>query len=325
VNDDMGSVPHEIGVERSRAALYNAVEGVIAEGLSIADVTEVIVDPNGSVWFDRISTGMQRQHEKISAGKLRTIILSIAGLLGKKIADGILEGELPLDGSRIEAVLQPVSLLGPTLVIRKHRKQGVDGWPALTVMDYGLHSKMLNRLHHIVASRANFAIFGATSAGKTTFGGAMLNLISVMYPQDRVITIEDTAELYCISESYLPLHATEQVSQRQLVKAAMRLRPDSLIMGEVRDDAALDMVSALGTGHRGFTTVHGGSFQAGLNRIRQLCRWKGETTIDPGMIADAIPNLIQMARMPDGKRMPVAIAEVKGWRDEKFILEPLIA
>jgi Flp pilus assembly CpaF family ATPase len=311
---------YEEDVRRNRDALYNAVEGAITTGLEDADVTEVIADPSGRVYFDTIASGIIPTRFTISANKLTAIITAIAGLLKVSLADtgGILEGEMPFDGSRIEGVLPPVAINGPTLVIRKHRKAGRDGWPDLTIADYELPSQMENVLQEIVTERQNFAVIGSTSAGKTTFVNAMLNLISVIYPTARIITIEDTAELDCKSESYLGLHSSEKVSARRLVKVSMRLRPDWLFMGEVRDDAALDMVSALGTGHPGGTTVHGGSFAGGFSRIRQLCKWKGENTIDPEMISDAIPNVILMERLASGKRAPTAIGKVDRWDGSRY-------
>jgi Flp pilus assembly CpaF family ATPase len=307
-------------VRRNRDALYNAVEGAITRGLEDADVTEVIADPSGRVYFDTIASGIVPTPFTMSPSKLTAVIVSIAGLLKVSLAEtgGILEGEMPFDGSRIEGILPPVAINGPTLVIRKHRKAGRDGWPDLTIADYELPSQFENVLQEIVTERQNFAVVGATSAGKTTFGNAMLNLVSVIYPTARVITIEDTAELDCKSASYLGLHSSEKVSQRRLVKAAMRLRPDWLVMGEVRDDAALDMISALGTGHPGFTTVHGGSFAGCFSRIRQLCKWKGENTIDPEMISDAIPYVILTERLASGKRTPTAIGKAERWDGSRY-------
>jgi len=315
------------GVMRARAALLYAVDGPIAGGLMQAAVTEVIVDPDGSVWYDMLQGSLEERFPAgtIPKARLVGIINGIAGLLGKKITDGVLQGELPLDGSRIQAWLQPIAIDGPSLVIRKHRKQGVAGWPALTLDDYDLSAPHRTVLEYIIRERLNLLIVGSTASGKTTFAGAFLNEISRIYPHDRVVTIEDTAELYCVSPSRLQLHASEKVTLRDLIRTAMRARPDRLVIGEVRGPEAIDMIMGMNTGHPGFSTVHGGSYEGGLTRIRQLCRLSGEDTIAADMIADAIQYVLLMRRVPSGPRTVAGIAKVCGYRDDRFQLEMVAA
>lgn len=320
-----GATEYELRVRRQREALFDAVEGPIADGLARNDVTEVIVDADGSVWYDHLYGTLERQAVDVRPAQLERIIVSVAGLLDKKIATGVLQGELVLDGSRIQAWLPPVSPAGPAIVIRKHRKQGVDGWPALTIADYSLPTGFSAALERIVVERHNLLIVGSTASGKTTFAGAFLNLISCIYPRDRIVSIEDTAELYCVSESKLQLHATDDVTQRDLVKTGMRARPDRLILGEVRGEEAIDMVMGLTTGHAGFSTVHGGSLEHGLTRIRQLTRLGGEDTVSPEMISDAIQYVLLMQREPSGPRRVAGIAKVLEWRDGRYHLEPIHA
>ena len=316
---------YEMGVQRAREALLYAVEGPIADGLARPDVTEVIVDPNGSVWYDMLFGTLEKQPASVSRDRLTSVILGIAGLLGKKVTTGLLEGELPLDGSRIQAWLSPVSIGGPALNIRKRRKQGEDGWPALTLADYEMSSAVRETLDMIVDEHLNLIIVGSTSSGKTTFGGAFLHRISTMYPNDRVVTIEDTEELYCTSESWLPLHSTADVSQRDLLRTGMRARPDRLVVGEVRGSEAIDMVMSMNTGHSGFSTIHGGSVAGGLTRVRQCCRLGGEDTIEPSMVADAIQYGLLMRRVPSGPRTVAALEKVCGYERGRFQLEPVAA
>ena len=308
---------HEEAVRRQREALLATVAGPIADGLAQSDVSEVIVDPDGSVQYDRIMGSLETAPGMVSPTRLDAIITQIAGMLGKKTLDGVLEGELPLDGSRVQAWLPPVSLRGPSLVIRKHRKQGVDGWPALTVDDYVMPATYRAALEQIVHERLNVLVVGSTASGKTTFAGALLRLISDLYPRDRIVTIEDTAELYCAAKSYLALRSTEVISQELLAKTAMRARPDRIVLGEVRDRAAVAMIMGMSTGHAGLSTVHGGSVMQGLVRVQQLTRLGGEDTITPTMIADAIHYVILMAREPAGPRYVKEIAKVTGWRKKR--------
>lgn len=315
---------YEAGVQRAREALLYAVEGPIADGLARRDVTEVIVDPTGSVWYDMLFGTLEEQPVRMEADRVTSVIVGIAGLLGKKVTTGLLKGELPLDGSRIQAWLPPVSIGGPALNIRKHRKQGEDGWPALTLDDYEMSDAVRETLDTIVRERLNLLIVGSTSSGKTTFAGAFLQRISTMYPSDRIVTIEDTEELYCQSRSWLPLRETNEVSQRDLVRTGMRARPDRLVIGEVRGPEAIDMVMSMNTGHSGFSTVHGGSIVGGLTRVRQLCRLGGEDTISPDMVADAIQYGLLMRRAPNGPRTVASLEKVRGFTQGRFELDPVV-
>ena len=310
---------YEEAVRRQRDMLFDAVAGPIADGLALSTVTEVIVDPSGLVWYDYIRGGLVMQVATVEATRLESIITQIAGLLKKKVSDGMLEGEFPLDGSRVQAWLPPVSINGASIVIRKHRKQGVAGWPSLSVSDYELSPRLENAIDSIIYERSNVVIAGPTAAGKTTFAGAFLKRVSELCPQDRIVTIEDTAELFCTSKAYLPLHSSDTVTQKQLVKSAMRARPDRLIIGEVRGPEAVDMIQALGTGHAGFSTVHGGSFQQALTRVRQLCAG----ALSPDMISDAIQHVILMERKPSGNRTVAGIGKVLGWDGSRFMFESI--
>jgi Flp pilus assembly CpaF family ATPase len=296
---------------------------VIADGLADTSVTEVIVDPSGAVWYDRLYGSLERQRGRdLPSRQVTRIITGIAGMLNKSIRDGILEGELLLDGSRIAAWLPPVCP-APSIAIRKHRKQGVDGWPALTLDDYALSPLYRQALYMMAEERRNVLIVGSTGSGKSTFAGAFLNAITTIFPSDRIVTIEDTSELYCQAESWLALHATPTISQRMLLKTAMRARPDRLILGEVRDEAAIDMIMGLTTGHAGFSTIHGASCLHGLTRTLQLTRLNGENTVSPEMISDAIDYVVLMRRRPNGPREVADIQKVVGWCDNRYHLEAI--
>ena len=316
-------IEHDLRVARERAALYAAVDGVIADGLADASVTEVIVDPNGAVWYDRLYGSLERQRGRdLPSRQVTRIITGIAGMLSKSIRDGILEGELLLDGSRIAAWLPPVCP-APSISIRKHRKQGVDGWPALTLEDYELSPLYRRALYMMAEERRNVLIVGSTGSGKSTFAGAFLNAITTLFPTDRIVTIEDTSELYCQAQSWLALHATPTISQRMLLKTAMRARPDRLILGEVRDETAIDMIMGLTTGHAGFSTIHGGSCLHGLTRTLQLTRLNGENTVSPEMISDAIDYVVLMKRDTSGRRAVADLQRVLCWRKNHYHIEPV--
>ncbi len=177
----------------------------------------------------------------------------------------------------------------------------------------------------IIYERLSLLIVGSTSSGKTTFAGAYGRRLIELWPAARVVTIEDTQELSVESaRSYLPLHTSENVSQRDLVRTGMRARPDVLVIGEVRGPEAIDMIMSLGTGHPGFSTVHGGSCRGGLTRVRQLCRLgDGGDTIGAEMIADAIQYVALMRRLPDGSRIVASLEKVCGFENGRFQLDPV--
>jgi Flp pilus assembly CpaF family ATPase len=314
---------YDLRVRRQREALLAIVQGPIAEGLQQRDVTEVIVDPDGTVLYDYLFGEMEARG-RVARARLEAIIVGISGLLDKPIGFGLVQGELVLDGSRIQAWLPPVSPNGPSLVIRKHRRQGVDGWPSLTLDDYEMPAPWRETLETMIDERQNLLIVGSTGSGKTTFAGAFLARVTAK-SRVRIVTIEDTAELNITNAlSYLPLHSTDsgekkQITQRMLVKSAMRALPHWLVLGEVRDEAAIDLVEAAGTGHPGVSTVHGGTLEQGLTRVLQLCG----RAISPEMVADAFPYVLLMRREPSGPRRVAALAKVSCWRNGRFQFEPL--
>lgn len=321
---DVGS-DYEENARRQRQALLAIVEGPIAVGLATPDVTEVLVNPDGSVWVDRLFGSLELVSRSFPPARLKAIVNSIASLAGENVADGELQCALAFDGSRVQAVLPPASIGGPTLAIRKHRRQGVDGWPALTLTDYAMPAAYREALDEIISERLNLLVVGSTASGKTTFGGAFLNRITTLCPDDRIITIEDTPELYCVSPCRVQLLETRALSQRRLVKIAMRLRPDRLVMGEVRDAAAIDMLMAAATGHPGFSTIHADTLAQGLSRLRQLTRISGEDTIDPEMISETVHFVLLMRRRPNGPRYVADLAKVVGWRDSRYQLKHVTA
>jgi Flp pilus assembly CpaF family ATPase len=320
---------YDIRVQRERGDLLAAVDGPIAHGLADNSVTEILVNPDGTVLHDKLFGKMEIQRARMHPARVEGVIATIAGLLKKPLSpemggDWTLEGELPFDGSRIEALLPPVSPRGPVLSVRKHRKQGVDGWPALTLDDYDICQSYRETLDRIIEEQLNLLIVGSTSSGKTTFGGAVLNRVTKLYEDDRIVTAEDASELYCESRNYVDLHTTPEVSMRALVKHSVRLRPDRFIIGEVRGIEAIDMITGMGTGHSGFSTVHGPTIAGGLARVHYLTRLDGNATLAPEAIVDAIDYALLMKRDPvSGSRYVADLAKVADFRASRFLTEPV--
>jgi len=312
---------------RRRDELQRVFGGVIGEALSDPMVTEVMVNPDGAVYVDRLFAGMTE--EPIARLKPRDVlnaIITVAGELGTIIdeANPSLQGELPLDGSRLQAWIPP-AVRAPTLVIRKHRRQGIDGVPALRIADYirdkTIPPNFAALLHQAVIDRRNVIIVGATSSGKTTFGGAFLDLVSELTPCDRIVTIEDTYELYCKSKNWVPLHSSETLSMRTLVKQTLRARPDRIVIGEVRDEAAHDVMMAWGTGHSGgLCTIHAQGVVDAFDRIEMLVQLSNYPVV-PKTIAKAVHLVVALVREPGGPRRVTEMTYVHGWKGGEYQLE----
>ena len=313
---------------RRRGELERVFGGVIGEALADPRVTDLLVNPDGAIYVDRHFEGMVRLSERLSPEAIENAIITAASALGVTVDEKspVLQGELPLDGSRLHALIPPC-VPGPMLVIRKHRKQGVDDVPALVIKDYVrddlIPSNYVEPLRNAVASRENVLIVGGTGSGKTTFGGAYLNLITEIAPDDRIVTIEDTYELYCVALNRVPLRETPARSMRQLLKDSLRLRPDRIIFGEVRDASAHDLIMAWNTGHNGgFCTLHANSVRESFGRLEALVQ-QANIPVNPTYIASAIQLVVGMQRERTGRhrRRVTELAYVRGVAKGEFELD----
>ncbi len=313
---------------RRRAELENRFGGVIGRALADPRVTDVVVNPDGCIYVDRLYEGPVRLEETLSPAAIENAIITAAGELGVVVDEQspVLQGELPLDGSRLLGLVPPV-VTSPALAIRKHRRQGVDDVPALTMSDYVqdelMPANFAPLLEAAVVARQNVLICGSTGSGKTTLGGAYLSLITSLAPEQRIVTIEDTYELYCTSQNRVALREAEHRSMRQLLKDSMRLRPDRIVFGEVRDAAAHDLIMSWNTGHNGgFCTVHANNVREALSRIEVLVQQAGVPVI-PAYIAMAIQVIVGMQRETAGRyrRRVTEFAYVRGHRNGAYELD----
>lgn len=258
------------------------------------------------------------------------VIQRILAPIGRRVDEStpMVDARLP-DGSRVNAIIPPIALNGPCLSIRKFRKT------ALTADDL-LRSDTVSRaeidyLRKRVLDRANLIVVGGTGSGKTTF----LNLISQWIPaEERVITVEDAAELRLENahvvrlETRPPnLEGQRAVTARDLVRNALRMRPDRIIVGEVRGDEVLDMLQAMNTGHDGsMTTLHANSTRDAIHRLELLAGFagfKGSSATFRGQIASSIDLFAHVARLPNGARKLMAVTEVLGLEGEELQLRDL--
>jgi pilus assembly protein CpaF len=263
---------------------------------------------------------------------LMTIIQRIVGPIGRRVDEGMPYVDARLaDGSRVNIIIPPVALDGPTLSIRKFRAQAMTGHDY--VLAGSMDRDMLAFLASAVRSRLNILICGGTGSGKTT----LLNMLSTYIGEnERLITIEDAAELQLRQTHVVRLETRpsnledmREVSARDLVRNALRMRPDRIILGEVRGAEALEMLQAMNTGHDGsMATMHASTSRDAFGRLEILLGFAGLSG-DPKTvrryIASSIQLLVQVNRMANGKRRITSIAEVTGLEGDAYTLNQLYA
>ena len=258
------------------------------------------------------------------------VIQRILAPLGRRVDEStpMVDARLP-DGSRVNAIIPPIALDGPCLSIRKFRKDPLSAEDLLRMGS--ITEAELEYLRKRVEGRTNLIVVGGTGSGKTTF----LNVLSQWIPQDeRIVTVEDAAELrlrhgHVVRLETRPpnLEGQRAVSARDLVRNALRMRPDRIIVGEVRGDEVLDMLQAMNTGHDGsMTTLHANTTRDAIHRIELLAGFAGytggETTLR-GQIAAAIQLMVQVSRLPSGQRRVVSITEVQGLQGRELLMRDL--
>ncbi|MGY5804433.1 P-type conjugative transfer ATPase TrbB [Rhizobium sp. LEGMi12c] len=265
-----------------RTALGSAIAGFLGD----ASVVEVMLNPDGRLWIDRLSEGLSDTGERLSAADGERIVRLVAHHVGAEVHAGNprVSAELPETGERFEGLLPPV-VAAPAFAIRK---------PAVavfTLQDYVVAGTMTadqaEILRQAVADRRNILVAGGTSTGKTTLTNALLAEVSKT--SDRVVLIEDTRELQCSAPNLVAMRTKDGVATlSDLVRSSLRLRPDRIPIGEVRGAEALDLLKAWGTGHPGgIGTIHAGTALGALRRLEQLIQ-EAVITVPRALIAETI-------------------------------------
>jgi type IV secretion system protein VirB11 len=295
--------------ERHRAMLRTAMGPNIAEALADPAVIEVMVNPDGTLRLDRLGEGRVDTGEKLPPSDVERIIRLVATHVRTEVHAGnpVVSAELPETGERFEGLLPPVSL-APCFAIRKPaaRVYTLDDYVSDRVMT-GAQADLLRKA---VDERRNILIAGGTSSGKTTLANALLAEVAKL--EERVILIEDTRELQCAAPDCVALRTKPGVvGLADLVRSTLRLRPDRIIVGEVRGPEALDMLKAWNTGHPGgLSTVHANSAHSALYRLEQLIQ-EGVITVPRQLVAQAIGIVVFIRGRNEGRRIET-IAEVSG-------------
>ncbi|PZU45069.1 MAG: P-type conjugative transfer ATPase TrbB [Sphingomonas sp.] len=304
-----GSHQQGEGLNRSARMLRTALGPSIEALLNDPAVVEVMLNPDGHLWSDRLSQGLADTGERLSAADGERIIRLVAHHVGAEVHAGAprVSAELPGTGERFEGLLPPV-VQAPTFAIRK---------PAVAVFTLGdyvaagtLRPPEAALLRDAVHSRFNILVAGGTSTGKTTLANALL--AEVAGTGDRVVLIEDTRELQCTAPNLVSLRTKDGVATlSDLVRSALRLRPDRIPIGEVRGAEALDLLKAWGTGHPGgIATIHAGSAMGALRRLEQLIQ-EAVVTVPRPLIAETI-DLIAVLSGRGSERRLVELARVPG-------------
>jgi len=283
----------ETSLDRRVQMLRTALGPLIAAALEDPDVVEIMLNPDRSLWVDRLSSGRSPMGVELSEADGERIIRLVAAHVGAEIHRGqpLLSAELPETGERFEGILPPAAP-GPAFALRK-RAVGVIPLSQY-VSDGMMTAAQADFLVQAVRARQNVVIAGATSSGKTTLANALLAEIAAT--DDRVLVLEDTVELQCAARDHVPLRTRAGVvSMTELVRSSMRLRPDRVVVGEVRGAEALDLIKVWGTGHPGgIATIHAGSALGALLRLEQLIL---EVAVNPprALIAEAVNVVIHIA------------------------------
>jgi pilus assembly protein CpaF len=309
--------------EEDRAALARLVAersfglGPLEPLLGDPAVDEVMVNGPGAVWVERAGRLEATAVRFEDGAQLRHAIERILAPLGRRVdeAEPLVDARLP-DGSRVNVIIPPLALDGPVLTIRRFRRRGFS--PEELVARGTLTAPLADFLRRGVLARANLLISGGTGSGKTT----TLNALSRFIPDgERIVTIEDAAELRLQQRHVVRLEARPanvegrgEVTIRRLVRNALRMRPDRIVVGEVRGAEALDMLAAMSSGHDGgLSTVHAGSAEEALRRLETLALMADVALPLAAVreqVAGAIDLVVHQRRERDGERRVVAVAEV---------------
>jgi type IV secretion system protein TrbB len=282
-------------------------------------VVEIMLDPTEELFVERLGSKIEKVGT-LSASDAESVIGTVAHALGTEVTVDrpIISGELPLGGHRFEGLLPPTVAL-PTFTIRK--KTSLKIQLGRYIQDGTLSQEQADFLRQMMAQRKNIIVSGGTGSGKTTFVNALLAELVDIAPDDRLLILEDTKEIQCYARTQVPLHTTDCVDISRLLKSALRLRPDRIIVGEVRDGAALSLLKAWNTGHPGgIATLHANSAALALRRLEQLVAEVTQKTMKD-VIGDAVDVVIHLKRTATGRKVE-EILMVTGVENEAYKIYP---
>ena len=294
----------------------------IVLALQDPETVEIMVNADGRIWQEKL--GQKIQHiGHLQSAQAEAVIKTVAGFHGKEINrfNPIIEGEFPLDNSRFAGQLPPV-VASPTFAIRKKAIK-------IFTLDQYVESGALSAKYEKVIKEAarnhrNILVIGGTGSGKTTLINAIIHEMVLNDPDERIFILEDTGEIQCTAPNSVQYHTTLDVGMTQLLKTTLRMRPDRILVGEVRGAEALDLLDAWNTGHEGgAATLHANDALSGLTRLESLISRNPSAPkeILP-LIAEAVDLVIHIARTPLGRQIK-EIIEVQGFKRGTYQIKKL--
>lgn len=304
--------------ERAKIKIERDLGPDLLAALADPKTVEIMLNADGKLWQERLGEKM-RQIGILTTSRAESIIKTIAGYHGKEITKGrpLLECELPIDGSRFAGQFPPI-VTAPTFAIRKKAV-------AIFTLEHYVDALILSKSQYAVIENAikyhrNILVTGSTGSGKTTLVNAIINMMVTLDPSERIFIIEDTGEIQCAAENFVQYHTTIDITMTMLLRTTLRMRPDRILVGEVRGPEALDLLMAWNTGHEGgAATLHANNARAGLDRLSLLISMHPDSPkhIEP-LIGEAVQLIVHIARTQEGRRV-TEIIEIQGFEDGKYI------
>ena len=308
--------------ERAKVKLSRDLGALIIDALNDPKTVEIMLNADGNIWQEKLGEPMCCIGT-LSAHRAEAAIKTIAGYHGKEVTrmKPLLEGEFPLDGSRFAGQLPPV-VAAPTFAIRKK------AIAIFTLHQYVeaniMTAKQRDSITSAIAAHRNILVIGGTGSGKTTLINAVIHEMVEFDPTERVFIIEDTGEIQCTAKNFVQYHTSPEVSMTALLKITLRMRPNRILVGEVRGPEALDLLMAWNTGHEGgAATLHANNARAGLDRLAMLISMHPDypKPIEP-LIGEAVHVVVHIAKTQEGRQVQ-EIIEVSGYKDGQYIFNRL--
>jgi type IV secretion system protein VirB11 len=319
------SAPADEAGRHYRDSLARALGAEVLGALAEPDVTEIYVNPSGCLYFDTRSRGRVAMATRVPADRVTRFLNQVASRIPAVLnaSRPLLQAELPVEepfrGARVQGFVPPL-VAAPAFNLRKPPSviYTLDEYVAAGTLAAGWRRVLGQAVRH----RRNVLVAGGTASGKTTLVNGLLHEITGACPRDRIVVLEDTVELQCSAPDCLALRTSESVRLRDLVKASLRTSPDRIVVGEVRDEAALDLLDAWQTGHPGgVATVHANDPLSALHRLDRLAQ-RANAGPQGQLVGDAIHLVVMISGGSAGRKV-TEITRVDGFEGGRYVLEAL--
>ena len=315
-------LPHITTVkDRAKSKLERDAREILS-ALQDPETLEIMVNADGRIWQEKLGQKIQ-YIGNIQSAQVEAVIKTVAGFHGKEVNrfNPMIEGEFPLDNSRFAGQLPPI-VSSPTFAIRK---KAIKIFTLEQYVETGVLScRHSDVIKDAVLQHRNILVIGGTGSGKTTLINAIINEMVRSDPDERIFILEDTGEIQCAAQNFVQYHTTLDVDMTQLLKTTLRMRPDRILVGEVRGAEALDLLDAWNTGHEGgAATLHANDALSGLTRLESLISRNPSAPkeIMP-LIAEAVDMVVHITRTPHGRKIQ-QIIEVQGFKRGSYQIKKL--